>query len=104
MSASPVSRPGEVPVLTIDGPSGSGKGTVARRLAEHLGWHLLDSGALYRLVAYAAQLDGIRGDDARPYARVAQELEVRFGASPAGQEQIWLRGREVSAAIRSEQA
>jgi cytidylate kinase len=93
-----------VPVITIDGPSGSGKGTVARRLAESLGWHLLDSGALYRLVAYAAQLDRIYGDDAGPYTRVAQTLEARFGATAEGQEQIWLRGTEVSAAIRSEQA
>lgn len=93
-----------VPVITIDGPSGSGKGTVARRLAEHLGWHLLDSGALYRLVAYAAHLDGIRGDDVGPYARVAANLEVRFGATAEGHEQIWLRGQEVSAAIRTEQA
>ena len=92
------------PVITIDGPSGSGKGTVARRLADRLGWHLLDSGALYRLVAYAAQLDGISGDDGADYARIAAALDVRFGATPDGQEQIWLRGTEVSRAIRSEQA
>ena len=94
----------QVPVITIDGPSGSGKGTVARRLAEHLGWHLLDSGALYRLVAYAALLDGVSGDDPSPFARVAETLEVRFGATTDGHEQIWLRGQEVSSAIRSEQA
>ena len=92
------------PVITIDGPSGSGKGTVARRVADRLGWHLLDSGALYRLVAYAAQLDGIGGDDAAPYARIAQALDVRFGATAQGNEQIWLRGTEVSMQIRSEQA
>src|SRR5689334_4983380 len=92
------------PVITIDGPSGSGKGTVARRVADRLGWHLLDSGALYRLVAYAAQLDGISGDDAGPYARIALALDVRFGATAQGNEQIWLRGTEVSTQIRSEQA
>jgi len=93
-----------VPVITIDGPSGSGKGTVARRVADLLGWHLLDSGALYRLVAYAAQLDGISGDDADDYAAIAHSLDVRFGTTASGNEQIWLRAVEVSTAIRSEQA
>ncbi|MBL8266768.1 MAG: (d)CMP kinase, partial [Steroidobacter sp.] len=51
------------PVLTIDGPSGSGKGTIARRVADQLGWHLLDSGALYRLVAYAGLRKGLAPDD-----------------------------------------
>ena len=51
-----------VPIITIDGPSGSGKGTIARRVADQLGWHLLDSGALYRLVAYAGQQRGIRSE------------------------------------------
>jgi CMP/dCMP kinase len=104
MSAPVASGPTTVPIITIDGPSGSGKGTVARHLAEHLGWHLLDSGALYRLVAYAAQLDGITGDAAEPYVRVAEALEVRFGIAGDGSEHIWLRGVEVSTAIRSEQA
>ena len=52
-----------VPIITIDGPSGSGKGTVARRVADALGWHLLDSGALYRLVAYAGQRRGLGPTD-----------------------------------------
>jgi CMP/dCMP kinase len=94
----------DVPVITIDGPSGSGKGTVARRVADRLGWHLLDSGALYRLVAYAAQLDGVHGDDAGPYTRIAEQLDVRFGVTAQGNEQIWLRGAEVSTQLRSEQA
>ncbi len=65
---------------------------------------MLDCGALYRLVAYAARVGGIQGDEAGPYTRVAEALEVRFGATLEGHEQIWLQGAEVSAAIRSEQA
>ena len=95
---------GDVPVLTIDGPSGSGKGTVARQVADRLGWELLDSGALYRLVAYAAQLRSIPLDDEDAAAAIAQALDVRFGADSRGNEQIWLEGEEVSAAIRTEQA
>lgn len=93
-----------IPVLTIDGPSGSGKGTIARRVADHLGWHLLDSGALYRLVAYAGQRNGLSRDDQAAHERVAQQLDVRFGLAPDGGEQIWLEGAEVSKAIRTEQA
>jgi CMP/dCMP kinase len=93
-----------VPVVTIDGPSGSGKGTVARRVADHLGWHLLDSGALYRLVAYAGQNHSLAWTDEPAFARIAQELDVRFGADLHGEEQIWLEGLEVSRAIRTEQA
>jgi len=92
------------PVLTIDGPSGSGKGTIARQVAERLGWRLLDSGALYRLVAFAAQSNSVSLDDEAANARIATNLDVHFGADSAGNEQIWLEGREVSAAIRTEQA
>jgi len=92
------------PVITIDGPSGSGKGTVARQVAERLGWHLLDSGALYRLVAYAAQRKGVEATDEAANAQIARDLDVRFGADAHGHEQIWLEGHEVSAAIRTEQA
>jgi cytidylate kinase len=93
-----------VAVLTIDGPSGSGKGTVARRVADHLGWHLLDSGALYRLVAYAALCRSISLDDESGTAEIARTLAVRFGADASGNEQIWLDGAEVSRQIRTEQA
>ena len=96
--------PDAVSIITIDGPSGSGKGTIARRVASQLGWHLLDSGALYRLVALAGQQRGLPRDDQAGYERVAQQLEVRFGLAPDGGEQIWLEGREVSNAIRTEQA
>jgi cytidylate kinase len=93
-----------VPVLTIDGPSGSGKGTVARQVADRLGWHLLDSGALYRLVAFAAQRRGQSLDDEAANSSIAQHLDVRFGADAAGEEQIWLEGVEVSRDIRTERA
>jgi len=93
-----------VPLITIDGPSGGGKGTIARRVADQLGWHLLDSGALYRLVAHAGLTRGVEGMDEAGFARVALDLDVRFGADLHGEEQIWLEGQEVSRFIRTEQA
>jgi cytidylate kinase len=92
------------PVLTIDGPSGSGKGTVSRLLAHRSGWHLLDSGALYRLVAYAGVLGALRPDDSEAHARLAERMNVEFSADAAGNERIMLDGREVSGAVRSEAA
>jgi cytidylate kinase len=91
-------------IITIDGPSGAGKGTVCRRVAASLQWHLLDSGALYRLVAYAAQTANVSLDDATALTGIAADLDVTFGADLQGEEQIWLAGQEVSRAIRSEQA
>ena len=79
----------KVPVITIDGPSGSGKGTIARRVAAALGWHLLDSGALYRLLALAAYHRGIGLDDAEALAELARNLDVRFSADDAGEELVW---------------
>ena len=95
---------GSPPIITIDGPSGAGKGTVCRRVAAYLKWHLLDSGALYRLVAHAAQAANVSLDDVPALVRIATDLEVVFGADLQGEEQIWLSGQEVSTAIRSEQA
>jgi CMP/dCMP kinase len=94
------------PVLTIDGPSGSGKGTVSRRVADRLGWHLLDSGALYRLVALAGRLDGLDPADQPGHALVAAQLVVRFGQDPAGDERILLgpAQRDVTRDIRTEEA
>jgi cytidylate kinase len=89
-------------LITIDGPSGSGKGTVARRVADRLGWHLLDSGALYRLVGLDAHNRGVAGSDHAALERIAAQLDVKFGMDSTGHEQIWLSGQEVSADIRTE--
>ncbi len=93
----------DTPVLAIDGPSGSGKGTIARRVADALGWRLLDSGALYRLVALAAQQNGVALDDASALAGLAARLNVRFGSDERGEEQIWMGGQDVTALIRTEE-
>jgi CMP/dCMP kinase len=91
------------PVLAIDGPSGSGKGTISRRVAEMLGWHLLDSGALYRLLAYAAELAGVSLDDATRLGSLACGLKVDFQQTPTGDERILLDGQDVTRAVRSEE-
>ena len=93
-----------VPVMTIDGPSGSGKGTVSRAAARALGWALLDSGALYRLVALAGRKAGIRLDDGPGLARLAGGIDIRFESDPSGEEVVWLDGQEVTGAIRTEGA
>jgi len=94
----------EIPVVAIDGPSGSGKGTIARRVAATLGWHLLDSGALYRLVGLDAGRKGLPLDDEVALAELARNLDVRFASDPAGDEQILLHGEDVTAAVRTEDA
>jgi cytidylate kinase len=96
-------RWGTVPVIAIDGPSGSGKGTIARNVARELGWHLLDSGALYRLVALAARDRGLSFDDVAALALLAAGLDVRFGSDAQGEEQIWLDGQDVTSAVRTEE-
>ncbi|MGH3420914.1 MAG: (d)CMP kinase, partial [Streptosporangiaceae bacterium] len=92
------------PVVTIDGPSGSGKGTISRGIAQIVGWHLLDSGALYRLVAYAGADRGLDPTDVEGHAQVAASMQVTFGVGPDGSEQVLLAGREVTQAIRTETA
>lgn len=86
-----------VPVVAIDGPSASGKGTVAARVAEALGYHYLDSGSLYRLVALAAMRAGVPLDDERRVAREAGGLDVRFEGG-----RVWLGGDDVTDMIREE--
>ena len=94
----------DVPVLTIDGPSGSGKGTVSRAAARALGWALLDSGALYRLVALAGRQAGVELHDAASLEGIARRFDIRFGSGPRGDEQVWLDGQDVTREIRTETA
>jgi CMP/dCMP kinase len=92
------------PVATIDGPSGSGKGTVSRMIARLTGWHLLDSGALYRLVGLAGAQAGLQPDDVQGHASLARAMDVRFSADSLDRERIELDGTEVTAQVRSEAA
>ncbi len=94
----------DVPVIAIDGPSGSGKGTVARLLASRLGWHLLDSGALYRLVAMAGGARGLAADDEAGYAAIAGTLDARFETDADGNERVLLEGGDVTRNLRTESA
>ena len=91
-------------VVTIDGPGGSGKGTVGRRVADRLGWHLLDSGALYRLVALAALDAGLPQDDEPGHAHLALDLNVTFSTDAAGAEVVLLAGKDVTTRLRTEAA
>lgn len=91
----------EIPVITIDGPSGSGKGTVSRAVAAHLGWHFLDSGALYRILALAAADAGVAAPEA--VAELAAGLDIRFAEDAAGGERILLAGRDVTRRVRAEE-
>lgn len=86
-----------VPVIAIDGPSASGKGTVAQRVAQKLGFHFLDSGALYRLLALAAEKHRLTQDDEAGLSRLAVSLDVRFDHNA-----VLLDGENVTGAIRSE--
>ncbi len=85
------------PVIAIDGPSGSGKGTICRLLADRLGWHYLDSGALYRILAWYAEEQGVTAGDLEALERLAHELHVEFIG-----DEIRFRGRNIANLIRSE--
>ena len=92
-----------VPIVTIDGPSSSGKGTISRLVANRVGWRLLDSGALYRLVALAGLKRNVDPDDVETHVSLARGLKAEFGAV-AGEEQVFLDGQDVTREIRTERA
>ena len=92
-----------VPVLTIDGPSGSGKGTISRAVADTLGWHLLDSGALYRAIGYAASMAGIDLSDAAAVTRCAETTKIAFrDADDGGETRVIVNSRDATDEIRTE--
>jgi len=92
-----------IPVLTIDGPSGSGKGTISRKVAEALGWHLLDSGAIYRAIGYAASMEGIDLSDADAATRCAEETRIGFEPAADGSEtRVIVNGHDATDEIRTE--
>ena len=93
----------KIPVLTIDGPSGSGKGTISLLVAQKLGWHMLDSGALYRLVAFGAEKNRIPLQEEARLADYARHLDVRFEQVDGSDElAIYLEGENVTRGIRTE--
>ncbi|TAH47148.1 MAG: (d)CMP kinase [Gammaproteobacteria bacterium] len=94
-----------VPVLTIDGPSGSGKGTISRLVAEQLGWHLLDSGALYRAVGYAAGAAGLDLSDAAAVTRCAETTKIRFrDPGDGGETRVIVNSHDATDELRTETA
>lgn len=92
-----------VPVITIDGPSGAGKGTTARLVAEQLGWHLLDSGAIYRVLAVATQYHHLSVDEEEPLIPIAAHLDVQFEITAEGESKVVLEGEDVTDSIRTEE-
>ncbi len=100
----------EAPVITIDGPGGAGKGTISTLIAARLGWHYLDSGAMYRLLALAALRQEVEGTDEQALVNIATRMKVAFSVTSSVQSaneidapEIWLDGDQVSSAIRSEE-
>ena len=91
-----------VPVICVDGPSGAGKGTLSQHLANAFSWHLLDSGALYRVVGYACRQANVRLDDETAVAQMARALDVDFQPGEKGVT-VWLSAQDVTASIRSEE-
>lgn len=95
----------DVPVLTIDGSSGSGKGTVSALVARQLGWHLLDSGALYRAVGYAAGMAGLDLSDVDAVTGCAQSTQIHFRpGSDGGETRVLVNGHDATDALRTETA
>ena len=93
-----------IPVLTIDGPSGSGKGTISRAVAERLGWHYLDSGALYRAVGLAAAWESLDLSDPEAVAQCAARTDIRFETQGAGEPHVIVNGKDATRQLRTEPA
>ena len=93
-----------VPVLTIDGPSGSGKGTISRAVADRLGWHYLDSGAIYRAVGQAAAWEGLDLSDGEAIAACAARTDIRFQSDGQGEPHVVVNGKDATRALRTETA
>lgn len=91
---------GSIPVITVDGPSGSGKGTISQILATKLGYHLLDSGALYRLTALSVINNDIDVNDVEAVAQAALALDVVFEPSSDGEQKVLLNGKDVGVELR----
>ncbi|MFT4517948.1 MAG: cytidylate kinase [Halioglobus sp.] len=93
----------DVPVITFDGPSGAGKGTLSHMTAKRMGFHLLDSGALYRVVGQACLIEGVAWGDHDAVTEVARNLDVSFTAAPDGEVLVAYKSQDVSGDIRTEE-
>jgi CMP/dCMP kinase len=93
-----------IPVLTIDGPSGSGKGTISRAVARRLGWHYLDSGALYRAIGVAAGWNDLDLSDASALVRCAFDTEIGFPEAGDGEPRVLVNGSDATDELRTETA
>jgi cytidylate kinase len=93
-----------IPVLTIDGPSGSGKGTISRAVADRLGWHYLDSGALYRAVGLAAAWEVVDLSDPEAVAQCARRTDIRFETQGSGEPHVIVNGKDATRQLRTETA
>jgi cytidylate kinase len=93
-----------IPVLAIDGPSGSGKGTIGQILAQALGWHFLDSGAVYRAVGYIAAKEHVDPSDTSRLERLSRDLNIRFEVVPGGTARVLLGNEEIGDGLRTEEA
>lgn len=92
-----------VSVITVDGPSGAGKGTLSHLLADALNWHFLDSGALYRVTGQACVMEGVSWEDAAAVTEVARHLQVEFFTDSNGEVRVLYKGTDVSREIRTEE-
>lgn len=105
MSSTTASEKGRAPapVLTLDGPSGSGKGTIGQLCALRFGWHYLDSGAIYRSLAWLAQQQGVQADDIDGLVALANDLQLEFHVQADDVAEIEVNGQRVTAALRTEE-